>query len=95
MQQDLKKELEMNNGSQKAQIEIEEYTTLNNTNKWATAMKVSLLKNEEHKRNRGCGFIKRMKVAWDDIYRNSTMRVQTSRDNTIRYSVNKIHYSTL
>ena len=42
-----KKELEMNVGSEKAQIESEEDTTLNNTHKWTTEMKVNLLKNEE------------------------------------------------
>ena len=41
----------MNVGSEKAQIEIEEDTTLNNTNKWTTEMKVSLLKVEECERN--------------------------------------------
>ena len=34
----------MNVGSEKAQTEIEEDTTLNNTNKSTTEMKVSLLK---------------------------------------------------
>ena len=43
----LKKELETNVGSEKAQVEIEEGTTLNNTNKWTTDMKVNLLKIEE------------------------------------------------
>ena len=52
-----KKELEMNVGSEKAQIEVEEDTTLNNTSKWTTEMKVNLLKIKEHERNRGCGFI--------------------------------------
>ena len=39
-----KKELEMNFGSEKAKIEIEADTTLNNTHKWSTEMKVNLLK---------------------------------------------------
>ena len=47
----------MNVGSEKAQIEVEEDTTLNNTSKWTTEMKVNLLKIEEHERSRGCGFI--------------------------------------
>ena len=46
-----KKELESNVVSEKAQIEIEEDTTLNNTNKWTTEMKVNLLKIEERERN--------------------------------------------
>ena len=46
-----KKELERNVVSEKAQIEIEEDTTLNNTNKWTTEMKVNLLKIEERERN--------------------------------------------
>ena len=62
-----KKELEKNAGSEKVQIEIELDTTLNNTNKWTSEMKVNLLKIEERKRNRGRGFIKRMKEAWNDI----------------------------
>ena len=78
-----KKELEMNVGSEKAQIEIEEDTTLNNTNKWTTEMKVNLLKVEEHERNRGRGFMKRMKEAWDDIYENSIMSAQTLRMNQL------------
>ena len=62
-----KKELEKNAGSEKVQIETELDTTLNNTNKWTSEMKVNLLKIEERKRNRGRGFIKRMKEAWNDI----------------------------
>ena len=46
-----KKELEMNFGSEKAQIEIEADTTLNKTHKWSTEMKVNLLKIEERERN--------------------------------------------
>ena len=37
----------MNVGSEKTQIEIEEDTTLNNTNKWTTKMKVNLPTIEE------------------------------------------------
>ena len=62
-----KKELEKNAGSEKVQIETELDTTLNNTNKWTSEMKVNLQKIEERKRNRGRGFIKRMKEAWNDI----------------------------
>ena len=79
------KELEMNVGSEKAQIEVEEDTTLNNTNKWTTEMKVNLLKIEERERYRGHGFMKRMKEAWDDIYENSIMSAQTLRDNAARF----------
>ena len=78
-----KKELEMNVGSEKAQIEIEEDTTLNNTNKWTTEMKVNLLKVEERERNRGRGVMKRMKEAWNDIYENSIMSAQTLRMNQL------------
>ena len=45
------KELEMNVGSEKAQIKKEEGTTLNNINKWTTEMQVNLLKIEERERN--------------------------------------------
>ena len=41
----------MNAGSEKAQVEIEEDTTLNNTHKQTTEMKVNLLKIEERGRN--------------------------------------------
>ena len=44
-----KKELEMNVGSEKAQVE--EDTTLNNTNKRTTEMEVNLLKIEDRERN--------------------------------------------
>ena len=79
------KELEMNFGSEKAQIEIEADTTLNKNDKWSTEIKVNLLKIEEQERNRGCGFMKRMKEAWDDIYENSTMSARTLRNNAARF----------
>ena len=80
-----KKELEMNVGSEKAQIESEVDTTLNNTHKWTTEMKVNLLKIEERERNRGRRFMKRMKEAWDGIYKNSIMSPQTLRYNAVRF----------
>ena len=80
-----KKELEMNFGSEKAQIEIEADTTLNKIHKWSTEIKVNLLKIEEQERNRGRGFMKRMKEAWDDIYENSTMSARTLRNNAARF----------
>ena len=80
-----KKELGMNFGSEKAQIEIEADTTLNKIHKWSTEIKVNLLKIEEQERNRGRGFMKRMKEAWDDIYENSTISAQTLRDNAARF----------
>ena len=79
------KELEINIRSEKAQIEIEEDTALKSTHKWTTEMKVNLLKIEERERNRGRGFMKRMKEAWDDIYENSTISAQTLRDNAARF----------
>ena len=45
-----KKELEMNVGSEKVQIEIEVDTNLNDTNKRTTKMKVNLLKIDEYER---------------------------------------------
>ena len=65
----LKKELRVNVQSEKAQIEIEEDTTLKSTHKWTTEMKVNLLKIEE----------------WDYIYENSTVSAQTLRDNAARF----------
>ena len=73
----------MNVGSEKAQVE--EDTTLNNTNKRTTEMEVNLLKIEDRERNRGRRFMKRMKEAWDDIYENSIMSDQTLRDNAARF----------
>ena len=46
-----KKELEMNDRSEKAQIKIEEDTTLNNINKWTTEMQAELLRIEERETN--------------------------------------------
>ena len=46
-----KKELEMNDRSEKAQIKIEEDTTLNNINKWTTEMQAELLRIEERERS--------------------------------------------
>ena len=63
-----KTELEMKDESEKSIIEVEEDTTLNNTHKWTTEMKVNLLKIEEWERHRGRGFTKRTKEAWM-IYR--------------------------
>ena len=75
----------MNVGSEKAQIEVEEDTTLNNTNKWTTEMKVNLPKTEEREKTQSCGFMKRMEETWGDIYENSTMSAQTLRHNTARF----------
>ena len=75
----------MNIRSEKAQIEIEEDTALKSTHKWTTEMKVNLLKIEQRERNRGRGFMKRMKEAWDDIYENSTISAQTLRDSAARF----------
>ena len=58
-----KKELEINVGNENTYIEIEEDTTLNNTNKRTSEMKVNLLKIEERERNQGRRFMKRMKEA--------------------------------
>ena len=41
----------MNVDSDEAQIEMQQDTILNNTNKWTTEMKINLIKIEEHKRN--------------------------------------------
>ena len=48
-------------------------------------MKVNLLNIEERERNRGRGFMKRIKEAWDDIYENSTISAQILRDNAARF----------
>ena len=48
-------------------------------------MKVNLLKIEERERNQGRGFMKRMKEAWDDTYKNSTNSAQKLRNNAARF----------
>ena len=48
-------------------------------------MKVNLLKIEEWERNRSRGFMKRMKEAWYDVYKNSTLSPQTLTDNAARF----------
>ena len=58
-----KKEFEMNVGSEKTQIEIEDDATLNNTNNWTTEMKLNLLEIEERERNQSLGFMIRMTEA--------------------------------
>ena len=63
----------MNVQNEKTQTEIEEETTLKSTHKWTTETKVNLLKIEGRERNRGRGFMKRMREAWDDIYENSAI----------------------
>ena len=46
---------------------------------------MNLLKIEKRERNRGRGFMKSMKEAWDDIYKNSTTSTQKLRDNAARF----------
>ena len=48
---------------------------------------INLLKIEERERNRGRGFMKRMKEAWDDMYGESSMTAQTLRGNAARFEV--------
>ena len=57
----------MNVGSAKAQVEVEEDTTFNITNKSTTEIKLNLLKIEQRERNQGREFMKIMKEAWDDV----------------------------
>ena len=57
----------MNVGSAKAQVEVEEDTTFNITNKSTTEIKLNLLKIEQRERNQGREFMKIMKEAWDAI----------------------------
>ena len=44
---------------------------------------------EQRGRNWGRGFIKRIKQAWDNMYKNSTMTALTLRDNTARFPKDK------
>ena len=80
----LEKKLEMNFGSEKVQLEIEEDTTLKNPYKRTTEMTVTLLTIKEQERNRGRGIMKKMKEKWDDIYEGWTVSVQTLIDNARR-----------
>ena len=60
-----------------------------NASKWTNEMKVNLLRIETRERNRGRGFMKRMKEAWNAIYENSPMSAQTLRDNAARFRKDK------
>ena len=66
-------------------IEREQDTSSNNAPIWTNEMKINLLKIEERERNRGRGFMKRMKEAWDDMYGESSMTAQTLRNNAARF----------
>ena len=84
-----KKELEMNIGCEKAQIEIEQDTILNFTKNCKNQVKANLLKIEECERNRARGFMNIMKEVWDDIYENWTMSTQTFRDRAAKFRKDK------
>ena len=58
-------------------------------------MKVNLLNIDERERNRGHGFMKRIKKAWDDIYENSTTSAQILRDNTARFRKDSLLLSVI
>ena len=60
-------------GNREEQVEIEQDKTLNNINKCTTEIKSIVLEIDRSENCRGQGFMKRMKEAWDDIYKNSTM----------------------
>ena len=63
----LKKDSNMNFGSEETQIEKEDGTT------WIAPTsgqpKVNLLKIQERENYRGCGFMKKVKKTWDDTYK--------------------------
>ena len=88
----LKKELGMNDNRKVTQNKVEQDTTTDNTNKWTNEMKVNLMKIEERERNRGRGFMKRMKEAWDTIYVDKPMSAQTLRDKAARFRKNNTQY---
>ena len=80
-----KTEIRRNEVRTEAGIEREQDTPSNNAPIWTNEMKINLLKIEECERNRGRGFMKRMKEAWDDMYGESSMTAQTLRDNAARF----------
>ena len=48
-------------------------------------MKLNLIKIKKRERSRDRGFMNRMKEAWDDMYKDSTMSTETLRDNGARF----------
>ena len=58
-------------------------------NKWTNEMKLELLKTDREERSKGRGFMKRMKVRWDENYPGLPVTVQCLRDNAARISWNK------
>ena len=47
-------------------------------------MKINLLRIEDQERNKGRGFMKRMKELWDLIYDDKPLSTQCLRDNAAR-----------
>ena len=68
-----KTEIRRNEVRTEAGFEREQDTSSNNAPIWTNEMKINLLKIEECERNRGRGFMKRMKEAWDDMYGESSV----------------------
>ena len=52
-------------------------------------MKVNLIKLEECERKQGRDFLKRLKEAWDAIYKDKPMSAQTLRNNIARFRKGK------
>ena len=58
-------------------------------NEWTNEMKPELLKIVREERNKGRGFIKRMKERWDEKYPGLLVTAQCLRDNAARISKDK------
>ena len=85
-----KTEIRRNEIRTEAGIERKQDTSSNNAPIWTNEMKINLLKIEERERNRGRGFMKRMKEAWYDMYGESSMTAQTLRDNAARFRKDRL-----
>ena len=56
---------------------------------WTNEMKLNLLRIEKVEREKGRGFMKRMKKAWDLIYEDRPLSAQCLRDNAARFHNDK------
>ena len=61
----------------------------NKAAEWTNEMKLNLLRIEKVEREKGRGFMKRMKKAWDLIYEDRPLSAQCLRDNAARFHNDK------
>ena len=69
--------------------ERNENNTLTDKANWTLEMKVDLIKIDKEERQKGRGFMKRIKEEWDKRYKNSPLTTQCLRDNAARFKMDK------